>query len=55
MSQNSQRIVITGAGGMVGRVVADQARREGREVLALTSSQWDITDATAAERFVEVR
>ena len=53
MSQNSQRIVITGAGGMVGRVVADQARREGREVLALTSSQWDITDATAAERFVK--
>jgi dTDP-4-dehydrorhamnose reductase len=48
----SQRIVITGAGGMVGRVLADQARREGRDVLALTSAQWDITDATAAERFV---
>ena len=38
---------------MVGRVLADQARREGRDVLALTSAQWDITDATAAERFVE--
>jgi dTDP-4-dehydrorhamnose reductase len=48
----SQRIVITGAGGMVGRELADQARRQGRDVLALTSAQWDITDATAAERFV---
>jgi dTDP-4-dehydrorhamnose reductase len=38
---------------MVGRVLADEARRQGRDVLALTSSQWDITDAAAAERFVE--
>ncbi len=32
-----------------------QLRRaaEGRDVLALTSSEWDITDAPAAERFVE--
>jgi dTDP-4-dehydrorhamnose reductase len=49
----SVRIVITGAGGLVGRVLADQARRQGRDVLALTSSEWDITDAAAAERFVE--
>jgi dTDP-4-dehydrorhamnose reductase len=49
----SGRIVISGAGGMVGRVLADQARRQGRDVLALTSSQWDITDVPAAERFVE--
>jgi dTDP-4-dehydrorhamnose reductase len=49
----SERIVITGAGGLVGRVLADQARHQGREVLAFTSAQWDITDATAAERFVE--
>ncbi len=47
------RIVVTGAGGMVGRFLADRARRQGRDVLALTSSQWDITDAAAAERFVE--
>ncbi|HEX2286824.1 MAG TPA: dTDP-4-dehydrorhamnose reductase [Mycobacterium sp.] len=47
------RIVICGAGGLVGRVLADQARRRGREVLALTSSDWDITDAPAAERFVD--
>src|SRR4051812_29849037 len=49
----SGRIVISGAGGLVGRVLADEARRHGRDVLALTSSQWDITDAAAAERFVE--
>jgi dTDP-4-dehydrorhamnose reductase len=49
----SARIVISGAGGLVGRVLADRARRQGRDVLALTSSQWDITDAKAAERFVE--
>ncbi|WP_235632362.1 dTDP-4-dehydrorhamnose reductase [Mycolicibacterium rutilum] len=38
---------------MVGRVLAAQARRQGREVLALTSADWDITDASAAARFVE--
>jgi dTDP-4-dehydrorhamnose reductase len=38
---------------MVGRVLADQARRQGRGVLALPSSQWDITDPRAGERFVE--
>ena len=48
----SARIVISGAGGMVGRVLADRARSQGRDVLALPSSQWDITDAAAAERFV---
>jgi dTDP-4-dehydrorhamnose reductase len=46
------RIVISGAGGMVGRSLATQARQQGRDVLALTSSDWDITDATAAERFI---
>jgi dTDP-4-dehydrorhamnose reductase len=49
----SGRIVISGAGGLVGRVLADEARGQGRDVLALTSSQWDITEAAAAERFVE--
>jgi dTDP-4-dehydrorhamnose reductase len=38
---------------MVGRELADQARKQGRDVLALTSSEWDITDAPAAERFIE--
>jgi dTDP-4-dehydrorhamnose reductase len=49
----SARIVISGAGGLVGRELADQARRQGRDVLALTSSDWDITDAPSAERFIE--
>jgi dTDP-4-dehydrorhamnose reductase len=47
------RIVISGAGGLLGRELAAQARGQGRDVLALTSSDWDITDAPAAERFVE--
>ena len=37
---------------MVGRVLAAQARAQGRTVVALTSADWDITDATAAERFI---
>jgi dTDP-4-dehydrorhamnose reductase len=49
----SGRIVVSGAGGMVGRVLTDRARRQGRDVLALTSSQWDITDPAAAGRVVE--
>ena len=46
------RIVITGAGGQVGRFLAAEAGRRGLDVLALTSAQWDITDADAAERIV---
>jgi dTDP-4-dehydrorhamnose reductase len=38
---------------MVGRFLAAQARRQGRDVLALTSAEWDITDPTAAERFIK--
>jgi dTDP-4-dehydrorhamnose reductase len=49
----SGRIVITGAGGQLGRCLAGQAAREGREVTALTSTQWDITDAGVAERVVQ--
>jgi dTDP-4-dehydrorhamnose reductase len=49
----SARIVITGAGGLVGRVLADVAREQGRDVAALSSSEWDITDPTAAERHIE--
>ena len=48
----SGRIVITGAGGQLGSCLAAQAARQGRDVLALTSSQWDITDPAAAERIV---
>ena len=45
--------MISGAGGQVGRCLADRAARDGRDVLALTSTQWDITDAAAAEAIVQ--
>lgn len=48
----ARRIVITGAGGQVGRFLAGEAARRGYEVSALTHREWDITDPTAAERFV---
>jgi dTDP-4-dehydrorhamnose reductase len=40
---------------MVGRFLAARARQQGREVLALASSEWDITDPSAAERFISSR
>ena len=49
----SGRIVITGAGGQLGSRLAAQATDRGRDVLALTSSQWDITDPAAAESIVK--
>ena len=49
----SGRIVITGAGGQLGSCLAAQATDQGRELLALTSSQWDITDPAAAESIVK--
>ena len=48
----SSRIVIAGAGGQLGGFLSSLATGEGRDVLALTSSQWDITDPAAAERIV---
>jgi dTDP-4-dehydrorhamnose reductase len=47
------RLVITGAGGQVGCFLAAEAARQGRDVLALSSSQWDITDPAAAEQIVQ--
>jgi dTDP-4-dehydrorhamnose reductase len=49
MSSGSARLVITGAGGQLGRLVTALASRPGRDVLAKTSSEWDITDPAAAE------
>ncbi|MGW0161771.1 dTDP-4-dehydrorhamnose reductase [Mycobacterium sp. NPDC003323] len=46
------RIVITGAGGQVGRFLAATAAARGRELLARTSAQWDITDADAGRAIV---
>jgi dTDP-4-dehydrorhamnose reductase len=47
------RIVISGAGGQAGSCLTAEAVRRGRDVLALTSSQWDITDPQAAEQIVQ--
>jgi dTDP-4-dehydrorhamnose reductase len=49
----SGRLVITGAGGQLGTLVAAQATREGRNVLARTSSEWDITDADLADEIIQ--
>lgn len=49
----SGRIVIAGAGGQLGGYLSSLAARQGRDVLALTSSQFDITDPAAAERIVQ--
>lgn len=46
----SERLVIIGAAGLVGRRLTAEAGRRGHEVLALTSAQCDVTDPTAPER-----
>lgn len=48
----SARIVITGAGGQVGRFLAAELAARGRESVALTSAQWDITDPAAGREVV---
>ncbi|MEB4211598.1 dTDP-4-dehydrorhamnose reductase [Mycobacterium sp. 94-17] len=48
----SVRIVIAGAGGQLGGYLTSLTARQGRDAVALTSSQWDITDASAAEGIV---
>jgi dTDP-4-dehydrorhamnose reductase len=42
-------MVITGAGGQLGRFMTQEAGRRGLDVLALTSAQCDITDPSAVE------
>jgi dTDP-4-dehydrorhamnose reductase len=46
------RIVVPGAGGQVGRLLALAAAHRGYQVSALTREQWDIADPSAAERFI---
>jgi dTDP-4-dehydrorhamnose reductase len=48
----SGRLVITGAGGQLGRCLSALATDRGRDVVPFTSSQWDITDPAAAERII---
>ena len=52
MSGRSERLVISGAGGQLGSCLAARAVGLGRDVVALTSSEWDITDPEAAGRIV---
>ncbi|MDT5009045.1 MAG: dTDP-4-dehydrorhamnose reductase [Mycobacterium sp.] len=47
------RIVICGAGGQVGRFLTAQARRDGRDVLPLSSKEWDISDPDAGNGLLE--
>jgi dTDP-4-dehydrorhamnose reductase len=47
------RIVICGARGQVGQFLTDEAQRLGHDVLALNSSQWDISDPDAGHGLVE--
>lgn len=44
--------MITGAGGQLGGCLAARAAGQGRALVALNSSQWDITDPAAAESMV---
>jgi dTDP-4-dehydrorhamnose reductase len=53
MSGRAERLVISGAGGQLGTSLTALAAERGRDVLALTSSQWDITDPAAAERIIQ--
>lgn len=48
----AQRLVITGAGGQVGRFLTLEARRRGYDVLALTRAECDIADPAAAQRHI---
>jgi dTDP-4-dehydrorhamnose reductase len=46
------RIVITGAGGQLGSLLATVASGQGRDVRAFTSAQWDVSNPTAADEIV---
>lgn len=46
---------MTGAGGMLGRAVADSGRRLGHDVCALTRAELDITDADAVSALLAAR
>jgi dTDP-4-dehydrorhamnose reductase len=46
------RLVVTGAAGMLGQDVVAAARRNGHEVIALTRSDLDVTDAGAVRRVI---
>jgi dTDP-4-dehydrorhamnose reductase len=47
------RVLVTGAGGMLGRDVVSACRRRDAEVVALTRSELDITDGPAVDASLE--
>jgi dTDP-4-dehydrorhamnose reductase len=46
------RLLVTGAGGMLGQDVTAAARRAGHDVIALTRAELDVTDAAAVRHAV---
>jgi dTDP-4-dehydrorhamnose reductase len=46
------RLLVTGAGGMLGRAVVEAALRLGHDVRVATRAELDVTDATAVQRAV---
>jgi dTDP-4-dehydrorhamnose reductase len=46
------RLLVTGAGGMLGAAVADAAAERGHDVVPLPRAELDVTDATAVRRAV---
>src|SRR4051794_34087998 len=44
------RLLVTGAGGMLGRAVVEAAQRLGHDVCAAARAELDVTDAAAVER-----
>ncbi|MEA2154616.1 MAG: dTDP-4-dehydrorhamnose reductase [Solirubrobacteraceae bacterium] len=46
------RLLVTGAGGMLGRAVVEAAQRAGHEVRGATRAELDVTDADALRRAV---
>jgi dTDP-4-dehydrorhamnose reductase len=47
------RVMVTGAGGMLGRAVTAEAATRGAEVLAMGRADLDVTDARAVDRVLE--
>jgi dTDP-4-dehydrorhamnose reductase len=47
------KVLVTGAGGMLGRDLADACRARGHQVVALTREELDITDAAAIDDVLE--
>jgi nucleoside-diphosphate-sugar epimerase len=48
----SRRVLVTGAGGFIGRHLVDRLQRDGDEVVALTREACDLADRAALERAV---